>query len=733
MKHWRNDLIAAISVSLVALPLSLGIAFASGTPPMSGILAAVIGGVVTSIYRGSHIAINGPAAGLVASVFAAVQSLEDGTGRTMNYLMAAIFICGVIQLLLGFFRLGKYGEIYPSSVINGVLAAIGIIIFGKQVHVALGTNSDADTTIGVLLDIPQSLLELNPFVTIISVVSILLLIFHSKISYKLFHFLPAPMWVLVLSIPFVYFFNFFDPRQLTLLGNQYAIGPQFLIQLPTNLSESFIFPDFSRIDEGVFWLAVLSITLIASIETLAISKAVDKLDPYQRKTDMNKDLIGLGAANLICGLIGGLPIITVIVRSSVNINNNAKTTWSNVFHGILLAIFVVLLAPVISQVPLAALAAILVFTGYKLAAPWVFKHTYELGIEQLLFLTGTLLITLFTNLLWGIFGGIALTLLVHILLARLSLIDFFRMSLHSGNNLTKIDADNYVLELKGIANFVSMLKIKDLAEAVPQGVDLKVQLAQTRLIDLTVLEFLEDFGRRHKEKGGSYYMEGLENHVASTDHPLALKSRFSKTYTLLNQRQKRIMALAKEHNWSYQPEVEWNTSYLQNFNFFQTRPIEKKVNMIKGQYEEEYGVLKWEIADITFDEGAMLATEVYKSTIQVIRLPFNIPGFVLEKEGFFDKIFDQIMALSGQEDIDFQLFPQFSKRFLLKAENQSAIRTFFTADLISFLENEEIYHIESNGEALLIFQYLRLAQTNEIAKMLRFSEQLLKKLPAKKT
>lgn len=717
----------------MALPLSLGIAFASGTPPMSGILAAVIGGVVTSIYRGSHIAINGPAAGLVASVFAAVQSLEDGTGRTMNYLMAAIFICGVIQLLLGFFRLGKYGEIYPSSVINGVLAAIGIIIFGKQVHVALGTNSDADTTIGVLLDIPQSLLELNPFVTIISVVSILLLIFHSKISYKLFHFLPAPMWVLVLSIPFVYFFNFFDPRQLTLLGNQYAIGPQFLIQLPTNLSESFIFPDFSRIDEGVFWLAVLSITLIASIETLAISKAVDKLDPYQRKTDMNKDLIGLGAANLICGLIGGLPIITVIVRSSVNINNNAKTTWSNVFHGILLAIFVVLLAPVISQVPLAALAAILVFTGYKLAAPWVFKHTYELGIEQLLFLTGTLLITLFTNLLWGIFGGIALTLLVHILLARLSLIDFFRMSLHSGNNLTKIDADNYVLELKGIANFVSMLKIKDLAEAVPQGVDLKVQLAQTRLIDLTVLEFLEDFGRRHKEKGGSYYMEGLENHVASTDHPLALKSRFSKTYTLLNQRQKRIMALAKEHNWSYQPEVEWNTSYLQNFNFFQTRPIEKKVNMIKGQYEEEYGVLKWEIADITFDEGAMLATEVYKSTIQVIRLPFNIPGFVLEKEGFFDKIFDQIMALSGQEDIDFQLFPQFSKRFLLKAENQSAIRTFFTADLISFLENEEIYHIESNGEALLIFQYLRLAQTNEIAKMLRFSEQLLKKLPAKKT
>ncbi len=250
-----------------------------------------------------------------------------------------------------------------------------------------------------------------------------------------------------------------------------------------------------------------------------------------------------------------------------------------------------------------------------------------------------------------------------------------------------------------------MLKIKDLAEAVPQGIDLKVQLAQTRLIDLTVLEFLEDFGRRHTEKGGSYYMEGLKNHVASTDHPLALKSRFSKTHTPLNQRQKRIMVLAKEHNWSYQPEVEWNTSYLQNFNFFQTKPIEKKVNMIKGQYEEEYGVLKWEIADITFDEGAMLATEVYQSTIQVIRLPFNIPGFVLQKEDFFDKIFDRIMALSGQEDVDFQLFPQFSKRFILKAENQPAIRSFFTVDLIR----------------------------NEITKMLHFSEQLLKKLPAQKT
>ncbi len=726
IKHWRNDLIAAFSVSLVALPLSLGIAIASGLPPISGILTAAIGGFVATIFRGSYVAINGPAAGLIAVVYTAVISLKDGSGRELNYVMAAILICGVIQVFLGLFKLGKIAEIYPSSVIHGVLAAIGVIIFSKQIHIALGSDSAADSTIGVLLDIPGSLLSLNPFVTIISVVSILLLIYHSKISYKLFHFLPAPIWVLVLSIPFVYWFDFFELHQLIFWGKTYEVGPNFLITLPDNLLDSFIFPDFSRIGDGTFWLAVISITLIASIETLAISKAIDKLDPYKRTTNPNKELVGLGISNMVSGLLGGLPIITVIVRSSVNINNNAKTSWSNVYHGLFLVLFILLLAPVISQVPLAALAAILVFTGYKLAAPWVFKQAYNQGIEQLLFLVGTLIITLYTDLLWGIFGGIALTLIVHLLLARLPVVDFFQMIFRSGTTLEENKKGFYLLNVKGIANFLSMLFLKDMIEQVPKGSHLTVRFTEARLVDLTVQEYIKEYGRRYQENGGYFVMEGFEYHVASTNHPLALKSRFTKPKIRLNSRQKKLKELAREHDWVYQPEVDWNTSYLQNFQFFETRPIERKTNSIVGSYAQKN--IYWQMADVTFDEGALLATEVYNTTVQVIRLPFELPHFVLEKEGYFDKIFDRVMAFSGQKDIDFELFTHFSKKFLLKGEDEHTIRQLFTPDLIHFFENEDIYHIECNGEALLIFKYLRLAKTEEATKMVDFSEALVSKL-----
>jgi len=400
-QNWRNDIIAAFSVSLVALPLSLGIAIASGMPPMSGVVAVVIGGLVTTFVRGSHIAINGPAAGLIAVTLAALMDLDDGSGRALHYVLAAFVVSGGVLMLLGLFKLGKLAEVFPSAVIRGILAAIGVIIFGKQIHVALGSNTDATSTIGILMDIPNSLAQLNPVVTLISVLSLLLLIYHARISYKLFHVLPAPMWVLVLSVIFVYLFNFLEPHTVTVFGNDYPIGPEFLISLPDNILDGIIYPDFSRVGDFKFWMAVLSITIISSVESLASAKAVDKLDPYKRETNLNKDLLGVGLSTIASGMIGGLPVITVIVRSSVNINNNAKTSWSNFFHGAFMLMFILLLSPLIQQVPLAALAAILVFTGYKLASPYVFKQAYEQGMEQVLFLTGTLVITLFTNLQIG--------------------------------------------------------------------------------------------------------------------------------------------------------------------------------------------------------------------------------------------------------------------------------------------------------------------------------------------
>jgi MFS superfamily sulfate permease-like transporter len=500
--YWRNDLIAAFSVALVALPISLGIATASGMPPISGLMASMIGGLVTTFFRGGHIAINGPAAGLIAVVLGAITSMEDGSGRGINYMLAAVVVSGGIQMLMGLLRMGKLASIFPSAVISGMLAAIGIIILSQQLHVAMGTETQADHTMGVLIDAVRQLPELNPFIAIIALISLLILAFHPRMKHPFFRYLPAPIWVLCFALPFVYGFNFFEPHTTQLLGKQYAIGPELLVNIPDKLLDAFWMPDFSQMHTPAFWISVLSITLIGSLEILVIARAVDKLDPYQRVTDTNKDLIGNGLATLVCGCIGGLPIIPVIARSSVNIQNNAKTRWSNFYYGLFLLLFVLLLGPLIRQVPLTALAAILIYTGYTLASPRVFRLTYERGTEQLFILSATIVITLFKGLLWGVFGGVFIALLLQIILSRIPIGRFFRLVFRSAPKIDSTSAGQYRLSIPDIANFLSLMKIEKALQKIPSQASVIIDLTEAQLVDLTVRERLKDFIRRYEEQGG---------------------------------------------------------------------------------------------------------------------------------------------------------------------------------------------------------------------------------------
>jgi len=719
-ENWRSDLSAALSVSLVALPLALGIAVASEVTPMAGVLSAIIGGVVTTFFRGGHLAINGPAAGLIAVILGGLVALDGN----INYVLAAIVVSGAIQTILGFLKMGRFAKLLPSSVLHGILAAIGVIIFAKQAHYALGTTSNADTTIGTLFDIFYKLPEANPFVFLVALIGILTLVFYKKIKHKFIRIIPAPMWVLLLALPLVFWFDFFNEQSLSFLGNTYNIGPQLLIDIPENPLDSIMHPDFGMIGTMAFWLTVLSITMIASVETLASARAVDKLDPYKRTTNLNKDLVGVGLSTMVSGALGGLPIITVIVRSTVNVNSNAKTRWSNFYHGIFLILFVLILAPVLRSVPLAALAAILVHTGFKLASPKVFKRAYDQGVEQLLFLCSTLIITLFTDLLYGIIGGILVTLVLQILLAKVGFLTFFKKIYKSGSKVYHLENGTYDVKLKGISNFLYALKLDKLLEEIPMGSTVRIDMAQTRLVDLSIMENLIDFKRIHENNGGNVNLTGLDNHVASTSHNRALKIITGRVKKRITQRQIRLQKMAIANSWSFEREVDWNTSYLRNFSFFDSRPIEMKNNSLQGQDLENN--TQWEIADIVFDEGAMLALEVYQTTVQVIRLPAPIPRFIIDKEGLFDKIFNRVKVFSGsKKDINFVKFPSFSSKFQLSGVDEGAIRTFFTDDLIHFLEQNEIHHIESNGEALMIFKYVHIARTDEVQNMLAFSRNLV--------
>ena len=722
-ENWRSDLLAAMSVSLVALPLALGIAVASNMSPMSGVLSAIIGGVVTTFFRGAHLAINGPGAGLIAVILGGLVALDGN----INYVLAAIVISGAIQTLMGVFKLGRFAKLLPSSVLHGILASIGVIIIAKQAPYALGTTSDADSIIGNLLDIFYKLPEANPFVLLVTLSGILILVFYKRINSKLIRAIPAPMWVLLMSIPMVFGFDFFNEHSISIFGYTYGVGPALLIDIPKDPLDCIMHPDFAMIGTMPFWLTVLSITTIASLLTLASARAVDKLDPFKRTTDLNKDLVGVGLSTMISGALGGLPIITVIVRSTVNVNSNAKTKWSNLYHGIFLLLFVLLLAPVLGSVPLAALAAILVHTGFKLASPQVFKHAYDQGVEQLLFLSSTLIITLYTDLLYGIVGGILITLITHMLLAKVGVVSFFKMIYRSGSKVYHLENGTYSVKLRGVSNFLYALELDKLLEEIPLGSVVSIDMSQTRLVDLSIMENMIDFKRTHENSGGDVKLIGLDNHVASTSHNRALKIITGKVKKQITQRQRRLQDMASLNDWTFERNVDWNTSYLRNFRFFDSRPIEMKINSLQGLDVENNA--HWEIADIVFDEGALQALEVYQTTVQVIRLPSLIPLFVIDKKGLFDKIFHRVRAFSEASlDIHFMKHSGFSEKFNLSGEDEDAIRNFFTDDLIRFLENNEIHHIESNGEALMIFNYLHIARTDEVSSMLSFSSDFLKNM-----
>lgn len=728
IENWQSDLIAALSVSLIALPLSLGIALAAGAPAMSGIISAIVGGVVTTLYRGGHISVNGPAKGVIAVILLGIALMDDGSGQAFNYVLAAVVVSGAIQVVLGLLKLGRLADIFHSSVIHGILAAIGIIIFAKQIHVALGTHSDSPSIIQNLVDAVLFLPQANPFVVIIALAGLLLLLFNSKITNRFFHILPAPMWVIALSIPFVYWFNFFDLHTLSFFGKPYEVGPELLLDIPNNIMDSIMHPNFGKINTIEFWTTVVSLLIITSIESLAIAKAVDKIDPYKRKTDLNKDLTGIGLSTMVAGLIGGLPIIAVIIRSTVNIHNGAKTKWSNMYQGLLLLVFIVVLSPIMRQVPLCAFAILLVYTGFKLAAPAVFKQIYNQGIEQLVFFICTMILTLYTNLLIGLLGGLLLVMVSHMLLAKVSIPQFFKMVYRSGSDLIKNSDGSYDVKVKGIANFLGILNIDKMLAQIPAGVNVNIDLSETRLVGITYMDYIVDYLKTQNNTGGKVLIVGLDSHVSSSTYNKALKIAPNNQVVKLSARQERLQNLANEQGYQYNSQVDWNTTYLKKFHFFEIRPIERKSNCLKGQFEELN--VSWEIADVNFSEGGAFTAETFNTTLILLKLNKKIPVFTMEKEGVFEKIFDRVMAYTGYKDIDFDMYPNFSKKFLITGNKEAEIRAFFTAEVIRFFETHQIYHLESNGEALIIFDKIKLARTDETVKFIDYGKELAELLDA---
>jgi MFS superfamily sulfate permease-like transporter len=523
-ENWRSDLLSGFLVFLIALPLCLGIAMASGFPPSAGIITAIIGGLVVSRISGSYITVNGPAAGLIVVVLSAVQELGNGNAMLgYRYTLAAIVIASIIQILLGLFKAGSLSSFFPASVVHGMLAAIGIIIMTKQIHIMLGVSVKG-SLFETMAQTPHSLMNLNPDIAIIGFSGLAILIFWAMIKNQTLKMIPAPLVVVLVGIGLARYFDLehqhmylFLPDAHFLPHHEQTVGPKFLVAISENFMSSFYLPDFGKAGTLEFWEAVISISLVGSLESLLSATAVDKLDPYKRHSNLDRDLAAVGFGNFLTGCIGGLPMIAEIVRSSANVNNGAKTSWANFFHGLFLLIFVSLFPRLIHSIPLAALAALLVFTGYRLASPQSFKHVLSIGTEQFALFVITIIGVLGTDLLVGVMIGIVAKLVIHII-RGVPLNNLFKINF----GLQKIDASTYILKLQGSAIFSNFLPLKKALANLETGKTVIIDLSEGFLVDHTVMEFLHDFIHDYEAAGGHCQQEGAPI-IPFSGHALAAR------------------------------------------------------------------------------------------------------------------------------------------------------------------------------------------------------------------
>jgi MFS superfamily sulfate permease-like transporter len=505
-ENWRSDLQSGFLVFLIALPLCLGVSIASGFPPSAGIISAIIGGLLVSRINGSYLTINGPAAGLIVVILAAVQALGEGDAMTgYRCTLAAIVVSGILQIVMGKFRIGQLSTFFPASVVHGMLAAIGLIIMATQSHVMLGTSPEPGSLFSTILQIPYSLFHLNLEVFLISFLGLLILLIWPLIGSRI----PAPVMVVVVGILFAWHF---DLGQVTL-----ANGSKLLVSISDDFLADFFFPDFSKLFTIAFWEAVISISLVGSLETLLSTAAVDRLDPYQRVSDIDRDLTAVGIGNMLAGLIGGLPMIAEIVRSSENVNNGAKTAWSNFFHGLLLLVFVVLFPGLIQSIPLASLATLLVYTGYRLASPKAFARVMTVGKEQFLMFVVTIIGVLTIDLLAGVALGIMVKLAIN-LVRGVWFNNLFKIhfTIQQQNN------DTLVVKLLGSALFSNFLPLKKALAKLEPGKTIIFDFTDGYLIDHTVMEFIHHFRQNYEDQGGHCQTMGKALETFS-DHALAAR------------------------------------------------------------------------------------------------------------------------------------------------------------------------------------------------------------------
>lgn len=530
-QNFSADALSGFLVFLLALPLSLGIAGASDFPPIYGLITAMIGGLVVSFFAGSLLTIKGPAAGLIVIVAGAVSELGNGDSDLgWKLALGAVVVAGFLQILFGLLKLGSLGDFFPLSAVHGMLAAIGIIIISKQLHILVGMNPL--TELGKPMVEPIELLaELkNTFanffkhkdVAIVGLTSLVIVFGWPMLPIKALKKIPAALVVLIVAIPLAMIFGIHNVADVKneageIIKEGFAPLLEFKKGLVDIIGVNVSFDGFSQ--TGTFIKFVLMFAIVGSLEALLTIKAIDMLDPFKRKSNSDKDLIAVGIGNVISGILGGLPMISEVARSSANVSNGGKTRWANFFHGIFILLFLLFAIYFSDLIPKAALAAMLIGVGWKLAHPREFGHMAKIGNDQIVVFVLTIVVTLATDLLIGIAAGILLKLIFH--LGRgVALRSLFHARTKVHGNTLKVD---------GAAVFSNFIPVKKELLKFPYTADVIFDVRDCVLVDHSVIETLYHLKDDFESEGGSLNILGIEEFRPISKHKLSVIRKHTKS------------------------------------------------------------------------------------------------------------------------------------------------------------------------------------------------------------
>jgi MFS superfamily sulfate permease-like transporter len=517
-QNWKDDLVSGLLVSLIALPLCLGIAMASGFPAFGGLITAIVGGLIVGPLCGSRLSIKGPAAGLIAIAIASVEAFGKGDMNAgYRCTLAVLVVAAAIQMVFALLKWGRCGDFFPASVVHGMLAAIGVIIFSKQIHPLLGVKPVAKEPLPLLVEIPHSLSVLNPEVALVGVLSVLIILLAPKVLGSKGKFVPAPLLAVLVGVGLSIFFDFTHPHTYHFAGVDSSIEARHLVTLPAKFLDGITMPDFSQFFTLTTLQYVLMFSLIGSIESLLTVKAVDAIDPFKRRSDMNRDLLAVGCGNFVAAWLGGLPMISEVVRSYANTTYGAKTRWANFFHGACLLVYAVFFAAAIHYVPVAALAGILCVTGYRLAAPTHFKECRHIGPEQLVVFTSTIIGVLMTDLLVGVVIGVIVQLVCDLVMGVPLSSVFWKVS-----GATSEGDEGVTIKMPKGCSFANVIGLKRALYGV-ESKAVHLDFTETVCVDHSFAREVHAFKVDAEARGIIVHTRGFELLEPVSEHPQAAR------------------------------------------------------------------------------------------------------------------------------------------------------------------------------------------------------------------